>query len=308
MKCAACSIEFNDGVQCGVCKKHYDFGCVSMTEAGWRKLGTERRALWKCMTCRTASPSPAVQSPDSVSNETILSEIRELKAQLAGFNTLQEDVRSMRDELGELKRSFEFDSGRLEEFAARLDNFESRIICLEGLQSKVDSMQTGIDSINLELSTNDQRSRLNNIEIKGVPFNKDENLFVILEKISQKVNYIFPKTQVNYISRIPIFNSKDKSIVVSFLNRYIKEDFIAAARAVKGLTTHDLGFKGPVIKVYINDHLNSTSKKLLNKTRIVAKEKDVKYVWVKHGKIHVRKHDGSHVLVINTERDLNKII
>lgn len=308
MKSAASNATFND-VQCGTCKKHFDFGCVNMTETGWKKLGPDRRALWKCATCRASSTSPSVHPvSEPVSNETILSEIRELKEQLAGISSLRDDVRSIKVELGELKASFDFNSAKVDEFAAKITNIESRVISLETLENKVQSLEVEIASIKLELSTNDQRSRLNNIEIKGIPLKKEENLFTILETISKKVNYPVPKNQVNYISRVPVFNSKDKSIVVSFLNRYFKEDFIAAARSLKGLSTHDLGFDGPAVKVFINDHLNPESKKLLNKTRLLAKERDFKYVWVKHGKIHVRKLDGSHVFIVARESDLNKLL
>lgn len=312
MKCGSCNSDFNDGVQCASCKRDLDFGCANITEGGWRKLGADRRAAWKCPKCRISSPAPTpspspIPTPEPASLETILNEIRELKVQLAGLPSLSDDIKCIKEELKELKVSCEFNGKRLDDFSVKLASVETRVASLEQLQEAVGSLQSDVDLIKSELSASDQRSRLNNVEIKGVPLKKDENLFAILEKISQKVNFTFPKTQVNYISRIPLFNTKDKSIVVSFLNRYIKEDFVAAARSFKTLSAHDIGFTGQSNRVYVNDHLNPDSKKLLNKTRTIAKEKEYKHVWVKHGKIHVRRHEGSAVFVISKERDLNKL-
>lgn len=312
MKCASCNSHFNDGVQCASCKRHLDFGCASITEGGWRKLGADRRSSWKCPRCRISSPLPApspspAPAPEPASLETILIEIRDLKAQLAGLPMLSDDVKFIREELKELKTNCEFNSNRLDDFSVKLSDVETRVAGLERLQESVSSLQSEIVSIKSELSASDQRSRLNNVEIKGIPVKKDENLFVILDNICQKVNFTIPKPQINYLSRIPLFNSKDKSIVVSFLNRYVKEDFIAAARSLKTLSAQDLGFSGQTNRVYINDHLNPESKKLLNKTRTIAKEKDYRHVWVKHGKIHVRRQDGSAVIVISKDKDLNKL-
>jgi hypothetical protein len=113
--------------------------------------------------------------------------------------------------------------------------------------------------------------------------------------------------KINHISRVPIHNSKDKLIIVSFINRYIKEDFIASARLKKSILAEDIGFQGIKQRVFINDHLTAENKKLLTSTKTLLKQKGYMYVWVKHCKIHVRKDDNSKAFVIHSERDLNKL-
>ncbi|XP_075986343.1 uncharacterized protein LOC142983391 [Anticarsia gemmatalis] len=304
--CAACNNQFNDGVQCGVCKRHLDFGCAGISEAGWRKLGADRRIQWKCAGCRASSP--AVQVPEQVTLDTVLKEIRDMKRQLLTLPTLAEDMRTIKDELTELKASCEYSCGKLDELGSRVSDVESRVLVLEKLQDQVNCLQTDLQRTKNELSTYEQRSRLNNVEIKGVPVKQGENLFTIMEKINHKINYNLPKSQINYIYRVPMYNSKEKLIIVSFLNRYIKEDFIAAARAVKDLSTADLGFAGSFHKVYVNDHLSADHKKLLSKVKQVSKDKNYQFVWIKHGKIHILKDTNSKVLIIRSELDLNKIV
>lgn len=304
--CALCNVQFNDGVQCGSCKKYLDFGCANISEAGWRKLGATRMAQWKCSACRISSP--AVPTSDQASLETILSEIRDMKRQLLNLPTLSDDIKVIKDELSELKSTCQGTSGKLDEFDARIAEVETKVSELEKMQVTINDLQTDLSKVKFELSSNDQRSRLNNVEIKGVPVRKDENLFTIIEAIGRKVNYSCPKTLINYVSRVPIFNSSDKLIIVSFLNRYVKEDFIAAARAEKNLFTSDIGFPGTSQRVFVNDHLSVEYKKLLSKVKTIAKDKNYEFIWVKHAKIHILKNTNSKVLIVRRESDLNKIV
>ncbi|XP_026729543.1 uncharacterized protein LOC113495137 [Trichoplusia ni] len=187
------------------------------------------------------------------------------------------------------------------------DEFREANETPEKLQESINCLQTDIAKIKFEFASQDQRSRLNNVEIKGVPLKKDENLFSIFDSISRKIKYNCPKTQINYISRVPIYNSSERLIIVSFLNRYSKEDFIAAARANRDLSAPDIGYQGSSNRIYINDHLSVEHKKLLSRVKAIAKEKSYEYVWFKHGKIHALKNQSSKLVIIRKDADLNKI-
>lgn len=317
MKCALCSNDFNDGVQCAVCKNYMDFGCAQITEVGWRKLGVNKRSAWRCASCKGLSPTPSpvpqspIASPFSGSEpatlDMVLKEIQCLKSQLAGVPTLIVDVKKIKDEVSELKASSEFNNSKIIELTEKLSSLDGRISRVEKWEVTIDSLLSQDTLFKTQLSASEQRSRLNNVEIKGVPTKKDENLFTILGSISAKVNCPFPKAQINYIYRVPVHNSKEKSIIVSFLNRYVKEEFVAAARAYKILTADEVGFEGSPQRIFVNDHLTAESKNLLTKTKVMAKEKGYNYVWVKFGKIHIRKNDTSQMHIIAKESDLNKM-
>lgn len=309
MDCASCGLKFNDGVQCSICLKHLDFGCAQLTETGWRKLGSDRRAAWKCSSCRGLSPKPAA-TPDPVSPamDEILREIRDVQLKLIGLPSLIEDIKTIKNDLTELKVSCDFMGTRLDNFSSKMAEVESRVSKIENMQLSVDSLEKDVAELKVQLSAADQRSRLNNVEIKGVPVRKDENLFSIVEAISKEANVNFPRTQINYLYRVPVHGSKDKAIIVSFTNRYVKEEFVAAARARKTLAAPDIGFRDSVRRIYVNDHLNAESKGLLTKAKSAAREKSFKYIWVKYGKIHLRKNDTSPVFIVSQESDLNKIV
>ncbi|CAK1551073.1 unnamed protein product, partial [Leptosia nina] len=295
-KCAICDVQFKDGAQCVCCRNDLDFGCASISEAGWRKLGADRRAQWKCPKCRASSPVVSTEQPATL--DTILAEIRDMKCQLEALPTLLEDIREIKSELLELRDACAHSKERLEGLNNRLTELEAKSVNFDKALGTANSLHDDLAKVKYDLNAQEQRSRLNNVEIKGVPLKKDENLFSILEAIGRKVNYTCPKSQVNYISRVPTYNSNEKLIVVSFLNRYIKEDFIAAARSTKELSDIQ-GSK----RIYVNDHLSVDYKKLLTRTKNVSKEKGYEYVWVKHDGIQESEIFDERYVVWRRDRD-----
>lgn len=306
MICAQCNSDYSDGVECGACRRALCFNCSGISESGYRKLGTDRRAMWKCPTCKIASPNPA--NPPAVSLETVLKEVREMKQQLVGLPVLIQEFNNLKTELSEVKKSCQFNSDKLEDFSKRLDDADKKLAEVHSLRNSLQTAVNTIDELKRQITTTEQWSRLNNVEIKGIPLKKDENLFSIVEKLGSKCGYTVPKTQINYISRVPTYNSKGKAIILSFLNRYVKEEFIATARACKDLKACDLGFSGDTQRIFVNDHLTPDMKNLLTKSKSKAAEMGYQYKWVKYGKIHVRKNDTSPVIIISKSSDLNKIV
>lgn len=207
-----------------------------------------------------------------------------------------------------MKSTCECTNLKLEEYGSRLAAVETKINEFEKLQDVITCLQTDVAKLKFDLASQEQRSRLNNVEIKGVSTKKGENLFSIVDAIGRRVSYNCQKDFINYISRMPIYHSNEKLIVVSFLNRYVKEDFIAAARANKELSTADIGLYGLSQRIYVNDHLSVEHKRLLTKAKTIAKEKNYEYIWVKHGKIHVLKNNSTKLIIIRKETDLNKVV
>ena len=302
MLCATCSESVSDYTLCSSCQKQNCFHCSNVTEAGFRKLGVDRKAVWKCPTCRTAPP-PSQEADIAV----ILRKLDEVTQKLDQIPKLISDFNTLKSDIQDLKESCQFTSEKVVEFSASLDGLSGRVKSLENLKVDVDTFRSDLTTLQQDGCNRDQLSRMNNVEIKGIPYKSGENLFTIVENVAKFVDYPFPRNQINYISRFPVHNSKDKSILLSFVNRYIKEEFIAAARFKKSLLSSDLGFSNTNTKVFINDHLTAANKKLLTQAKTRTNEKNYKYIWVKFAKIHIRKNDQSPVIIINTANDLNKI-
>lgn len=330
-KCKRCGVDFRDGARCSVCKGNFDFPCSGITEAGYRKLG-DRKTTWKCPTCKGAlSPlvmpsTGSAKSPVPADLDSIALDIKRLGAQIASLPDLMatvkaiqadisdlktmksdiEDLKLMKPDVADMKVSVEFMQNSVETLTTKISDVNQEVQGLLKTKDEVRVLQQRFDQLESDIREMEQRSRINNIEIKGVPLSQSENLFEIVAKIGSHIGCSITKEQINYIARIPMRNDKqNKTILVSVHNRYIKEDFVAAAKKCTTAPA-DLGLRGDK-RIFVNDHLTVDNKMLLNKAKALAKERGFAYIWVKGCKIFARKSPTSNVLAIKSESDLKKI-
>lgn len=316
--CKRCDVEARDGVMCSLCEGRFDFPCSGISEAGWRKLGEERRSTWKCNPCRsqaTASPRTNTSRADM---DSILSELKRLSTKVEVLPALLDNVRAIQNELielktisaefSELKSSVEFVHHSVETLTNRVSSVELEIASIKSTKDDIAVLKKRCDHLEMLQRESDQRCRMNNIEIKGVPASNGEDLFELMNKLGDTINYRIPKEQINYIARVPMRgDSQHKNIICSIHNNYIKNNFVAAAKKYKGgINTSILGLGKDGGKIYINDHLTIENKTLLNKTKSFAKERGFEYVWVTGCKIFLRKNHTSPKHHIKTEQDLKK--
>ena len=292
-KCGRCGEDVLDGVQCTTCKKHYDYPCSGVTEAGYRKLGPERQAAWKCSNCKTGSPKP-------VTLDLLMHEISEIKLSLRSINETTASITEIKKDIASLRATFEG-------FSSVVTALEGRLAAVEGKQGTVMQLEARVGKLEEELNEKNQWMRANNVEIKGVPLKDKENLLDIVAKIGSKIQYPIQKHQINFVARVPSKDDRMKPIIVSFLNRYVKEDFVAAARSIRSLYPEDINLRG-TNKIYVNDHLTIQNKLLLSKAKSLKKEKEFEFVWVKNSKIFARKNPQSKIIIIKNEKDLLKMV
>lgn len=309
--CGACRENLSDGAHCTVCNLDYHFHCAAITEGGYRKLGEERKATWRCPKCRQGGQQQQVPGAGSSTQQLHSEVLEDIRSKLAPLATLVDEVKELRAELSNLRTSVNQANNSIQEFNSRFNNIEIRLTKVETTQNQLTELQARLDKLERECDEKDQWSRMNNIEIKGVTLTATENLFDVIKTIGSKINYTVPDTQINFITRVPSWDPKQiKPIIVCFNNRYVKENFVAAARAyskTQPLIAADLGYAGRQ-KIFVNDHLSPKYKQLLSKAKTAAKDRNFQYVWVKHSKIFVRMCDTSPVLNIKNEKDLAKII
>lgn len=312
--CASCNVECSDGVTCTVCKQQYDFPCSGITEGGYRRLG-DRKATWRCPKCKntasTASPKPNTQlcSPasDQLTLESVQEALRGIKEQLAPLVSLAEDVKTIKVELANLQSSFSMANDTITKFSESVTILQDRVKIVEGATNVIPTLQAEVSTITNNYRENEQRNRVNNVEIKGIPIKHKENLFEIAIKIGSLIKLPIKKEDINFITRVSSRQSStEKSIIMSFINRYTKEDFLASARNFKTITLQQLGFSTEG-SVYVNDHLTLYNKTLLTKAKSLAKDSNFHFIWVKHCKILARKSATSKTFAIQTEKDLLKI-
>ncbi|KAL4719152.1 hypothetical protein ACJJTC_011689 [Scirpophaga incertulas] len=207
--------------------------------------------------------------------QTDIADLRSVKTDMA-------DLKLLKPELEAVKVSVQYVQDTADGLNGRISEIAQEVQGLLMINDQFQILQQRFQQLESSLHDFDQRSRMNNIEIKGVPVSSTEKLFEIVAKIGRHIGCPIPKEQINYIARIPIRNDKhSKNILLSVQNRYIKEDFVAASKKYS-ITPTDLA-------------------------KSLARERGFAYVWVKGCKIFVRKSPTSHALNIISEADLRKI-
>lgn len=242
-------------------------------------------------------------------------ELAKIKSELETsiVNKITSEFRAVKDEISSIKSSLDFMNDQYEQFKKRMDSFDSNLKSLSAKTSEIGELRSSLDIIEKDNNSREQWARRSNIEIIGVPQKKDENLMNVVKSIAELANYrLDPSVDIDFVTRVAPKsksdeNKKSKPIVVRFLSRWKKDDFMSHAKKLK-LRGVDVGFTNTNNPIHLNDHLTSSNKALLQATKKLGREKGYAYVWVKNCTIMVRRSDTSPVLHILQSSDLKKIV
>ena len=319
MLCGKCKESVTDSVFCGRCDGNYHYTCAGLSESSYRRMGQEKKAAWRCAQCRI-QPSNQGGGTDcggSVSLADVLTEIKSLRAD---FNSMKSDFKDVQSDIRITKNCVEDLESKWCEMESRFSGVEDRLVVVEGklasfsaIQKDLSNAQDTLARLQYENNLQDQFSRLNNVEISGVPTKNGENLFTLLQTLCTVVGFKLTDYDIDTIHRVRTYNTEQTkptrypSIIVRFSQRRRKDQLLAAVRARRGLTTSDIGMLGPATTLYVGDHLTPTNKLLLKRSRELKKEKNYSYLWVRDCKILLRKNDNANIIRISNLSDLNKI-
>lgn len=159
---------------------------------------------------------------------------------------------------------------------------------------------------------NDVKSQIsikNNIKIKGVPENPNIDDKEITKKILKQIGISTEKEDIIEIKRT---ESKNENIIkIKLKNEDIKKKILEKSKQYfrnnGKLTTYELNLKGNQNIIYVNEELTPKTKYLFGKTKELKKN-SFKFIWIKNGKIFVRKNEEERVIHINTEETLKQLI
>ncbi|XP_045459285.1 uncharacterized protein LOC123669739 [Melitaea cinxia] len=245
--------------------------------------------------------------------EFIASEMAKWKVDLEASisNMVSTLLQPIKDDITSLRESVSFINSKYDEFNNKVIGLEKELKSLSSLSIELSTLKKKIDTLETENNSREQWSRRSNIEVYGIPERKNENLMEILKTISDRTGYqLNPSTDIDFVTRVAHSKSENrliKPIVIKFLSRWKKDDFLALAKRIK-LQCSDIGFAGNSSNVYFKEHLTRSNKALLQEAKKLAKEKNFSYVWIKNCTIMVRRTDTSPVLHILSNSDLKKIV
>lgn len=260
----------------------------------------------------TKRKNPVAKTDDlvSISKESLRSIIKEEIN--AAFSNINNTLMQLKTEVTDLQNNVMFMSEKYDSIIKRMSSVEEKTKAVSVLELEVKNLESQLKVAKVSIERQEQWSRRSNIEIIGLPEIKGENLINTLSKLATYAKCPFnPQSDIDFVTRVAHMNKdlkKPKPVVVRFLSRYKKDEFLSRLREIKDLKACDIGYSDNMYRIYFNEHLTSDSKILLNKVKKVAEEKQYKYVWVKNCSILARRNDTSPAIHISKEEDLKKLI
>lgn len=228
----------------------------------------------------------------------------------ATVDKCMQDITNINKSYTDLQESYSFLFKQHDETIDKLNSAQKDIKSLNGEIKTLRNSIKNTDELSPRINYLEQQYRAKNIEIYGIPENRSEDLQQTVLTLANEIGLSINKEAILYAVRVHSKNNNKnlpKPIVVKLNSILIRDQFLSAIKRKKGITSADLGFKDRATQVYINEHLTSANKQLFNAARTCCKESGFRYVWVRNGRIFVRKSEGSQVIIIKTVSDLRRI-
>lgn len=308
--CGVCENECSDAssIKCTVCENCFHLHCVKNENEEKIKRSTKG---WKCNSCRNKSSTQGSIKSNVSSSEPLTKEF--LVKVMEGFKKeVFKEMLSVKAEVSELSTAVQFVSNLLDASNVLMDDIKKK---LSEVQQENQVLKASNQSLNKEVAglkermrNLEQYTRVNNIEISGLPETKGENIVDLVADVGAAIGVDVNATHVAAAHRVPSYRSdRDPAVIVQFTARRIKEEWIAKYRQKKSLTARDINQRFPVQRVFVNDHLSPENKQFLSKLKQKGRELDYKFVWCRDGKFFIRKAEGQPVKKIITYEDLEKL-
>lgn len=237
----------------------------------------------------------------------------QLRTDLSQLRSDVTDVRNnfnlFRKEFDEKSKTIEFLCGAQDEQVAINADFRRKF---KKLEAENTPLQTTVSELTSRIAQMEQHSRDCNIEVQCVPESRSENLLDILNQLLRTVSCKLPESSVRAVHRVAKLQSnsdRPRSIVVKMVTPQVRDAVLAAVikfnkskeRTMDKLNAFHLGFANNKQPIYVSEHLTVANKKLHAATRITAKEKGYSYVWIRNGRIFIRKNNENPSMIVRSE-------
>lgn len=292
-ECYRCKVNFSnikEIIECSECKNVYHPTCTKLrTLENFRKLGS-RKAIWRCESCKGETLSE--KSSEGDQRDTLLDSLRDSLTEFFNikFNELNSNITALNKTVKDLNESLQ-------------------IVCEENEKLKVTCSELTVENLRLQRTINElkQHSYSDNLEIVGIPETNNEDIYSVLQSTARAIGVPFKREDISIAHRVPSAKMKTRPIIVRFISRSTKILWRDSVGRGKRLCSTKIHPNLPQQPVYINEHLTAYNKYLLGKAKGMAKNGDLAFVWIREGKIMVRKSKDSPAKRIFHDDDLSKL-
>lgn len=155
------------------------------------------------------------------------------------------------------------------------------------------------------------------IEVRNVPAKEKEtvnDLTTTIINTGKALDLHIQKSDIRDCWRLPGKQGSNRTILAEFTTVSTKTKFLQQARSFNlkranedKLNTEHVGIAGKRMPIYVSEHLTSSSRGLFYLTREFARDQKYKFCWTSHGRIFLRKEEGSKQILIRGEKCLRDL-
>ncbi|XP_063899118.1 uncharacterized protein LOC126053873 [Helicoverpa armigera] len=313
--------------KCPICHSQLPKSDNTNTPVRTARLASPTSERSACLPPRSPSTNVTIrkhaskQIADPTSDETclqfsehMLRDIIKDEIQIALTDIVSTQFKQMHELINDFKKSLSFFNEKYEEMKTML---EERSMIIKKLEKDNSGLRDDIHQVNQRLNLLEQNSRTANVELQCVPENKSENLITTVLQLGKVINCDITDPDILHCTRLAkkdTQSSRPRSILVKFSSPRLRDSFLAASiRYNKNnnqdkLNTSHLGIASDKPQpIYVSEHLSAENKAIHAAARVRAKELGFKFVWVRNGRIFVKKDELSQRIHITCRDKLKSL-
>ncbi|KAL4720094.1 hypothetical protein ACJJTC_000001 [Scirpophaga incertulas] len=162
------------------------------------------------------------------------------------------------------------------------------------------------------------KSDTTNTPVRAIPgrMKSLQNNYLTIRRIADVVSLKLQDKDILNCTRVAHKNKDSKApraIVVQLISTRCRDEFYSAVSRYNRshpkckLGSSLLNFGGPTVPIYVSEHLSPANKSLHAAARIKARELTYKFVWVRNGRIFMRKDETSPFVHVKSEKTLDSL-
>lgn len=288
---------------CNDCNKDFHGSCLKMSKADMECISADG-LVWRCPPCaserRKSMRFETQMTEGKLTLEDIMRKVEEI---FQSQKTLETNINISSESV---MAKINDNTTAVKEQTEKVDRCLTKI---EELIQENKTLKERINSLEFRLEEMEQYSRMNSVEIHGIPQEKNEDVVNIVKDVGKSLNMEISSSMIDACHRMgrrtgP--NSSPPGIIVKFVRRLDKDELLQKRRVKSNLSTRHMNLRVDQ-PVYINEALTPARRKLLAAARQVKREKNIKFLWVRGGKIFLRKEEAAPVIHVSCQADLNKV-
>uniref|UniRef100_A0A8D8UW28 FP protein C-terminal domain-containing protein n=1 Tax=Cacopsylla melanoneura TaxID=428564 RepID=A0A8D8UW28_9HEMI len=149
-----------------------------------------------------------------------------------------------------------------------------------------------------EWNRSEQRNKIRNLVLEGIPRTANEDVYQIVEDIGRQLGFENPLEEVERADRAHLaYLPHPECIIIRLVDLYAKDKWLHEYRQRK---LYHAGWS-------LREHLTKASHELLNMTRMWARKNNYRYIWTKDCRILFRKNSQASAYHVNNVEHLKWI-